>query len=117
LITIDGMNSDGSLHYSIIHQPLRHPFGIGFDADNPSKHEQWFKGGTKVPFCFPDVSSGHDLGFFVLVGKSIVFVAVQFKSYSKPLTPKKTSHALKTLSLVNCYKNKVRPLAYCAYTN
>jgi len=107
LIAIDKINQNGTFQYSIVKNPLRYPFGLGYEARNPSEHERWFEG-TGIPFCFPDPRSGHDVGFFVLVdGNSVVFVANQFKSYSKDLGPATTRRALKTLSLAECYKDKV----------
>jgi hypothetical protein len=80
---------------------------MGFEAGNPSEHERWFKG-RGVPFCFPDMRSGHDVGFFVLVdGNSVVFVTDQFKSFNKDLRAATTKRALKSLSPAECYKDKV----------
>jgi hypothetical protein len=106
LIAIDKINEDGTFRYSIVKDPLRYPFGLGYEAGNPSEHERWFKG-TGVPFCFPDPRSGHDVGFFVVVDGSVVFVTNQFKSYNKDLGPAMTRRALKTLSPDECYKDKV----------
>ena len=107
LIAIDEIDQDGSLRYSIVKDPLRYPFELGYEAGNPSEHERWFEG-TGVPFCFPDPRSGHDVGFFVLVDDNlVVFVTDQFKSYSKDLDPATTRRALKTLSPAECYKDKV----------
>jgi len=66
LIAIDKLDQDGSLRYSIVKDPLRYPFELGYEAGNPSEYERWFEG-TGVPFCFPDPRSGHNVGFFVLV--------------------------------------------------
>jgi len=107
LIAVDKINQDYTFRYSIVKDHLRYPFGLGYEAENPSEHERWFEG-TGIPFCFPDSRSGHDVGFFVLVdGNSIVFVTNQFKSYKKDLDAATTRHALKTLSPAECYKDKV----------
>jgi hypothetical protein len=107
LIAIDEINQDGTLQYTIVNKPWLYPFGMGFEASDPSEHERWFNG-TGVPFCFPDTPSGHDVGFFVLVdGNSVVFVTDQFKSYNKDLSPATTKRALKSLSPAECYKDKV----------
>ena len=107
LIAIDKINQDGTFRYSIVKDPLRYPFGLGYEAENPSEHERWFEG-TGVPFCFPDPRSGHDVGFFVVVDdNSVVFVTNQFKSYSKDLGAAIMRRALKTLSPAECYKDKV----------
>ena len=117
LIAIDGINQDGSLRYSIVKDPLRHPFGLGYEARDPSEHERWFEG-TGIPFCFPDSRSGHDVGFFVLVdGTLVVFVTNQFKSYSKDLGPATTKRALKTLSPAECYKDKASKFVLFKCTN
>jgi len=106
LIAIEGINGDGSFRYHVIEDPFRNPFGLGFEASTPSEHELWYRG-TGIPFCFPDPRSGHDVGFFVLIGDSVVFVTIQFKSYSRDLGPAVTKKALKTLAPANCYKDKV----------
>lgn len=111
LIAIDEIDHDGKIRYSIIDEPLRYPLGLGFEAGDPSEHARWFKG-TGVPFCFPDSRSGHDVGFFVLDGDSVVFVADQFKSYSRHPSAATTERALKTISLAECYKDKVSKGAY-----
>lgn len=106
LIAIDGIDDNGSFRYSIVHKAWLYPFGMGFEASNPSDHERWFKG-IGVPFCFPDIRSGHDLGFYVLVdGQWIVFVAVQFKSYKVNLTEAVTKRAIKSVTPDECYKDK-----------
>jgi len=106
LIAVDKINHD-TFRYSIVKDHLRYPFGLGYEAENPSEHERWFEG-TGVPFCFPDSRSGHDVGFFVLVdGNSVVFVTNQFKSYSKNLGAAMMRRPLKTLSPAECYKDKV----------
>jgi len=106
LIAIDKINQDGTFRYLIVKDPMRYPFGLGYEAENPSEHERWFEG-TGVPFCFPDPRSGHDVGFFVVDGNSVVFVTNQFKSYSKYLDTAMRRRALKTLAPVECYKDKV----------
>jgi len=117
LIAIDKNNQDGTFRYSIVKDPLRYPFGLGYEAGNPSEHERWFEG-TGVPFCFPDPRSGHDVGFFVVVdGNSVVFVTNQFKSYSKYLDTATMRRALKTLAPAECYKDKVSKSVLCNCTN
>ena len=107
LIAIDKINQDGTFQYSIVKDPLQDPFGLAYEAENPSEHERWFEG-TGVPFCFPDPRSGHDVGFFVVVdGNSVVLVTNQFKSYGKYLDVAMMRRALKTLSPDECYKDKV----------
>ena len=107
LIAIDKINQDGTFQYSIVKDPLGYPFGLGYEAGEPSEHERWFEG-TGVPFCFPDSRSGHDVGFFVVVdGNSVVFVTNQLKSYSRDLAPATMIRALKTLSPDECYKDTV----------
>jgi hypothetical protein len=117
LIAIDKINEDGTFRYSIVKNPLRYPFGLGYEAENPSEHERWFEG-TGVPFCFPDPRSGHDVGFFVVVnGNSVVFVTNQFKSYSKYHDAATMRRALTTLSPAECYKDKVSKSLFFNCTN